>query len=195
MSVKRPPPSGGSIGRKKPFLQHAYKCLNHICLKSFKSHNGLRLHFRKSPQCFNFKVSRHNTSANTASHPPAVEAQESLTEYPWNEDDSVYESEDASSVEDIISTGASNNPAGISKESANDAALRFGIRFTTEQFYETKLLKLLSDANVPHYLYKEVMGWGRAAAHNNYNFNPAHTSRNAQVKYLEKWLQCQKSHL
>jgi hypothetical protein len=34
---------------------------------------------------------------------------------------------------------------------------------------------------------------GRAAVHDNYNFNPTRTSRNAQVKYLEKWLQFQKS--
>jgi hypothetical protein len=37
------------------------------------------------------------------------------------------------------------------------------------------------------------MEWGRAAAHDNYNFNPTRTSRNAHVKYLEKWLQFQKS--
>jgi hypothetical protein len=46
-------------------------------------------------------MSRHNTNANTALQPWAVEAQESLTEYPWDEDDSAHESEDASSVEDI----------------------------------------------------------------------------------------------
>jgi hypothetical protein len=153
----------------------------------------MRMHFGKLQQCSNFKMSRHNTNANTAMQPRAVEAQESLTEYPWGEDDSAHESEDASSFEDIIRTGAPNNQVGVYTESANDAALRFGIRFTTEQFHETKLLKLLSDANAPHYLYKEVMEWGRAAAHDNYNFNPTRTSRNAQVKYLEKWLQFQKS--
>jgi hypothetical protein len=128
------------------------------------------MHFGKSQQCSNFKMSGHNTRANTASQPPATEAQESLIEYPWDEDDSVHESKDASSVEDIISTGAPNNQAGVYTESANDAALRFGIRFTTEQFHETKLFKLLSVANPPHYLHKEVMGWGRAAAQDNCNF-------------------------
>jgi hypothetical protein len=188
--IKAPPPScGGSTGRKKPFLQHAYKCLNPNCLKSFKSPHGLRMHFGKLQQCFNFKMSRHDANANTALQPRAVEAQESLTEYPWDEDDSVHESEDASSVKDIIRTGAPNNQASVYTESANDAALRFDIRFTTEKFHETKLLKLLSDANAPHYLCKEVMEWGRAAAHDNYNFNPTRTSRNAQVKYLEKCLQ------
>jgi hypothetical protein len=37
------------------------------------------------------------------------------------------------------------------------------------------------------------MEWGRAAAHDNHNFNPTRALRNAQVKYLEKWLQFQKS--
>jgi hypothetical protein len=122
MSSKRPPSSGDSTGRKKPFLQHAYKYLNPNCLKSFKSPNGLRMHFGKLQQCSNFKMSRRNTSANTALQPWAMEAQESLTEYPWDEDDSVHESEDASSVEDIIRTGAPNNQAGVYTESDNDAA-------------------------------------------------------------------------
>jgi hypothetical protein len=64
--------------------------------------------------------------------------------------------------------------------------LRFGIRFTTEQYHKTKLLKILSDANAPHYLYKDVMNWGSAARLDNYHFNPTRSSRNAQVKYLEK---------
>jgi hypothetical protein len=117
-----------------------------------------------------------------------VHAQESATEYPWDEDDSIHECEDASSIEDIISAGAPNSQAGVFTESAHDAALRFGIRFTTAQFHETKLLKLLNDANAPHYLYKKLINWGRAAEHDNYNFNPTRSSRNAQVKHLEKWL-------
>jgi hypothetical protein len=131
--------------KRKAFLQHAYKCLNLNCLKSFKFHNGLCMHFGKSQQCSNFEMSGNNTRANTARQPLAAEAQESLTEYPWDEDESVHESKDASSIEDIISTGALNNQADVYAESANDATLRFGIRFTTEHFHETKLLKLLSD--------------------------------------------------
>ncbi len=133
--------------------------------------------------------SGHNTRANRANRASQpLDAQESATKYPWDEDDSLYESEDASSIEDNISTGAPNNHAGVYTESAHDAASRFGIRFTTAQFHETKLLKLLNDANAPHYLYKKLINWGRAAEHDNYNFNPTRSSRNAQVKHLEKWL-------
>ena len=97
-------------------------------------------------------MSGRDSQANTASQSPAAPSQEPLTEYPWDEDDPVQESEDSSSANDSISPGAPNTQAGVYTESANDAALRFGIRFTTEQFHETKLLELLSDANAPHYL-------------------------------------------
>ena len=71
----------------------------------------------------------------------------------------LFMSDDAFSIEANISTAAPNNKAGVYTESPNNAALRFGIRFTTAQFHETKLLKLLSDANAPHFLYKKVIEW------------------------------------
>ena len=75
-------------------------------------------------------MSRNNTSANTALLLLALDAQESLTEYPpWNEDDSFHESEIASSIEDNISTAATNHHTGVYMKSLNDAALRFGIRY------------------------------------------------------------------
>jgi hypothetical protein len=150
------------------------------------------MHFGKSQQYSNFKMSGRISQEITASQSPAALPQEPLTEFPWSEEDSVPESDDASCADDSLSPGVPNTQAGVYTESANDAAFRFGIRFTTEQFHETKLLKILSDANVPHYLYKDVMGWARDAALAKYTFNPTHTLRNAQVKYLEKWLQCQK---
>jgi hypothetical protein len=138
-------------------------------------------------------MSLNDTRENTALQPPAEDAHESLTEYPWDEDDSLHKSKDASSVENSLDTAAPKDQAGVYTESANDTPLRLSIRFTTAQFHEAKLLKLLSDANAPHYLYKQVIEWGRAAKNDNYNFNPTRSLRNAQVKHLEKWLQCQKS--
>jgi hypothetical protein len=77
-----------------------------------------------------------------------------------------------------------NNRAGTYSESATDAALRFGICFTTKQFHKTKTLKVLSsEASASHYLYKEIIEWGCAAQHGNYDFN----------HYLENWLQLQNS--
>jgi hypothetical protein len=89
--------------------------------------------------------------------PPAVDAQESLRQCPcWDKDDSLHESEEASQ-EGSIGTGASDNQVGVFDESVNDAALRFGIRFTTKQFHKSKLVELSSDVYGPNYQYKDVM--------------------------------------
>ena len=88
-----------------------------------------------------------------------MDNEEALTEFPWDDEASVEESDEASvEVPEDESTGsASNINAGVYRESANEAAMRLGIRFTTKQCHETKLLKVLSDANAPHYLYKDIM--------------------------------------
>jgi hypothetical protein len=127
---------------------------------------------------------------------PPVALEESI-DIPWDDQDSLDESVEAALGNDEASTNefeaSTIHPAGTYFESTNYSALRFGIRFTTKQYHKTKLLKVLSNANAPHYLYKEVMNWGSAARLDNYHFNPTGSSRKAQVEYLEKWLQCQYS--
>ncbi len=127
---------------------------------------------------------------------PPVALEESI-DIPWDDEDSLDELVEAALGNDEASMNKFEasmiHPAGTYSEPTNDSALRFGIRFTTKQYHETKSFKILSDANAPHYLYKEVMNWGSAARLDNYHFNPTRSSRKAQVKYLEKWLQCQYS--
>jgi hypothetical protein len=124
-------------------------------------------------------------------------ALEESIDIPWDDEESLDESIEAALGNDEASTNefeaSTIHPAGTYFESTNDSALRFGIRFTTKQYHETKLFKILSNANAPHYLYKEVMNWGSDAHLDNYHFNPTRSSRKAQVKYLEKCLQCQYS--
>jgi hypothetical protein len=111
---------------------------------------------------------------------PPVALKESI-DIPWDDEDSLDESVEAALGNDEASMNefeaSTIHPAGTYSESTNDSALRFGIRFTTEQYHKPKLLKILSDANAPHYLYKEGMNWGRAARLDNYHFNPTRSSR------------------
>jgi hypothetical protein len=127
---------------------------------------------------------------------PHVALEESI-DIPWDDENSLDESFEAALGHDEASTNefeaSTIHPAGTYSESRNDSALKFSIRFATKQYHKTKLLKILSDASAPHYLYQEVMNWGSAARLDNYHFSPTRSSRNAQVKYLEKWLQCQYS--
>ena len=194
--VKAIPHLPFAASTKKPCLQHAFECPNIICNKSFKSLNGLHIHFGKSLPCARFQTSNKQRQAKAIVPSISVELPDASSEYPWDDDESLDQLDEdviQNVAHDNNGAGEPNNQARSSFESPNDAVMRFGIRFTTEQYHETKLLKILGDANASHYLYKDIIEWGRAAQHDNYNFNPQRSSRNAQVKYLEKWLRCQNS--
>ena len=49
------------------------------------------------------------------------------------------------------------------------------------------LLKLLNDANTPHYLHKEILEWGKKAKQLQYSFEPVRTKRDNQLVYIDKW--------
>ena len=86
---------------------------------------------------------------------PPVEHQEALTEYPWDDKDSLEELDQSATgnfADDNNAPGAPNNQAGIYSESANNIALKFGgICLTTEKHHETDELKIISDATALHY--------------------------------------------
>jgi hypothetical protein len=98
-------------------------------------------------------------------------------------------------VDDNHDAGTPNNRPDTYSESANDTALRFGIRFATEQYHKTKLFKILGDANNLHYLYKEIIEWGPSAQCDNYDFNPQRSSWNAPMKVpMPEFLSTANSH-
>jgi hypothetical protein len=84
-----------------------------------------------------FTYALKSRRAKAVLHPPPVEHQEALTEYPWDDKDSLDGLDEASighfAEDDNNPSGAPNNQAGIYSESANNTALKFGgICFTTE---------------------------------------------------------------
>jgi hypothetical protein len=69
--------------------------------------------------------------------PPTMEHLEAFTEYPWDDEESLNELQEAviiNSMDDNSSSGAPNNQAGVYSEFANDAALRFGVCFTNRHY-------------------------------------------------------------
>ena len=42
--------------------------------------------------------------------------------------------------------------------------------FTATVHHQTKLLKILNDANVPNYLYNKIIDWAIEAQHSNIDF-------------------------
>ena len=46
------------------------------------------------------------------------------------------------------------------------------ITYTNDQYHETKLLQLLDSIKAPHYMYGEILKWGREAKMDKYSFFP-----------------------
>ncbi len=52
---------------------------------------------------------------------------------------------------------------------------------------ETVLLKILDDANAPHYLFKEIMEWACKFYNKKYNFKPSSYNRKNILLKMKKW--------
>ena len=195
MSAKRGKVPDGPRDSKRPVLKHAYCCPNSGCTCSFPTEKGRNMHLHKNPHCFKLAALHIKQHKQAGAKLLQLENDRELVDcQPWDdEEDEAVNQVDATIDKGTNVNDAINQPSCTYSESPHEAALRFGIRFTNEQFYDTKLLKLLSDANAPHFLYKDIVEWARKATDNGYKFDPERSSRNAQVKYLEKWLKLENS--
>jgi hypothetical protein len=61
-----------------------------------------------------------------------------------------------------------------------------GVNHTINDFVKTKLLKILEDANVPHFLYQDILNWGCDAKSSGYGFEPARTTRQAAIAHIKR---------
>lgn len=66
--------------------------------------------------------------------------------------------------------------------------LQNGIAFLMEDKHEIRLLNMLNNANVPHFLFREIQKWAFEAQQDGYDFYPQRTTRKAEIKYLQRWL-------
>ena len=66
------------------------------------------------------------------------------------------------------------------------------ICYTNTMYYQTKLLKILDDANVSHDLYKKIIEWVIEAQVSNIKFSDLKKTRNGSIREIIKfmpWLQ------
>ena len=62
------------------------------------------------------------------------------------------------------------------------------ISYTTAEYHETKLLKILDDCKVPLYMYNKILVWAKAAKLDGYDFNPKRMDRSKQISHLKRFL-------
>ena len=65
--------------------------------------------------------------------------------------------------------------------------------FTNTMHYQTKLLKILDDANTPHYLYREIIEWAIETQDAHVNFGDLIKTREGNISHIEKLLPWLKS--
>ena len=58
--------------------------------------------------------------------------------------------------------------------------------FSTNDVCEVELLKMLEDANCPHYLFEEILKWSRKANDLKYGFKAQRNTRKAQIQHYKK---------
>jgi hypothetical protein len=81
-------------------------------------------------------------------------------------------------IEDCADTGSFTNTHAV--------ATQRGVNRTVNVYVETKLLKILEDANVPHFLYQKVLNWGSKAKARGYAFEPERTIRKFAIDHIER---------
>jgi hypothetical protein len=64
---------------------------------------------------------------------------------------------------------------------------RVNVCYTRSDVAEVGLLKLLNDANTPHYLFQQIINWAKVSKEMSYDFNPVRTNRTSQISHIENW--------
>ena len=164
---KRPKRSANST------FNESFACPNGVCGKVFSSKQGMSNHYLYYSQCH--KVSTGSTAfwkqreeeTNVAHNAPFPIANSD------NEDDATQFNFDAEYPEsDLDGTYVSQGHESGSFTNVYALAKQRGVQHTVSDFVETKLLKILEDANVPHFVYQDILNWGCDAKASGYKFEP-----------------------
>jgi hypothetical protein len=166
-----------------------FACSNRLCGQVYASKQGVSNHYLHYSQCY--KVSTGSavfwqqreeetnvvhaapfTQPNSDSEDDATQFDFEL-EYP----DAEPAAGTGMDVGQCLDTGSFTNVHAV--------ALQRGVYHTINDFVETKLLKILEDASVPHFLYEDILNWGCDAKSSGYGFEPTRTTRQAALAHIE----------
>jgi hypothetical protein len=160
-------------------LNESFACPNGICGKVFASKQGMSNHYLYYSQCHkvlagssafwkqreeetNFAHEAHFTNANSDKEDGATQFNFDA-EYP--ESDS-----DGTTLSQGLETGSFTNVYAMAKQRG----------------VEMKLLKILEDANVPHFVYQNILNSGCHAKASGCKFEPERTTRKVAIAHIER---------
>lgn len=102
--------------------------------------------------------------------------------------DSIVEEADSKELTNSESSSSSEE-ASITQNMEDDNHGYQPYYFSSDEYQEIKLLKLLNDLGTPLYAYKLIMEWAKEAHLSSYSFDSQHTSHKHMISYLQNKLQ------
>ena len=209
MPTKRPSSSHSQNVAKLPkkisIAKNQFTCINPLCNRKFETKKQYSLHFFKSACSQVFKST--NKPAAQCKHdvklPPAIN--QTLSSESEQEDhginlDYMNASSDESKSQQYYPESSSDDDSTTSEEDVLDNHCSTTIKlqdnanwtgyctpFTIDMLAETTLLKILDDANAPHYLFEAIMHWACEFHNKKYNFKPSNYNRKNLIAKMKKW--------
>ena len=149
------------------------------CGRSFAR---LGQHFFHNPDCSAFASKRAGTKQMCVTS-EEYEIVENSTDEESAEDDSPFLAlMDEESAEDDSPFVARMDDAPVSP--ANGIIQQRTVGHTKAMKWETKLLKILNDANTPHYLVSDILEWASGAAVDGYSFPSVVPTRTTLIRNI-----------
>ena len=183
--------------RKTQRTSEVHVCPNPRCQKVVLSPQGLTNHFLHYTTCANINalVVAHLAYANqegndqvggvvvpstasvVAAADPCADSDSDdenalfnfVGDYPTNEVMPAVENT-AEEAPAVAALGAQGVFAGV-----RVLGRQAGVVHTVDEYAEIKLLKMMNDGNVPHYLFKDVLEWAANSKQRGYSFQPTRT--------------------
>ena len=156
MGKEHYPPEISKLIRK--MMNSKPSCPNVSCLRTFRNAKGVACHFNKSIIC-------QQAMKN------AFFCQQTNDSLVTNNDN--VQDENIEDIEDTIDTDEMNTDEPTQS-----------VCFTDNIYYQTKLAKILDDANAANYVYQEIIEWAIHAQDAKINFRDLKKTREGNIKEI-----------
>ena len=197
-----------------PFSVVVFTCPDKTCLQCFKMERGLASHFDKSPTCAqgHVKLIQLGQPNNTAKLEP-METNQNKNEPPELESPQLAPTELSDTSIHSIESDESTPAKGINSDEEPEtqstvlsdrddadpqsdedttssmsagSAMNDYTCFDNGMYLQTKLMKILHDANAPHFLFQQIIEWLQEVVQSKVNVADLIRTRTGVIHQLEK---------
>jgi hypothetical protein len=185
LMVDRKPPAKRRKTGEPSAPKDQFQCP--ACDKNFDTELGMTRHLFRSPKCCAsiFLSHQHKTLSEIQDTKQLRQGNQNLNaelelaapEEPTNEDKIFVNFENSEDLED--------EHRAVEQDEKKNADY---LCYLTNDLVEIDLLKILHDSNSPHYLFKEILEWGKRSSDLKYDFNPKRKDRKSMIAHLDKWM-------